>query len=161
MNLKLLPFTLSILFILVTTSGLAQDYDLKTTQQEYVHESIDSIVTIRRNSVYAGILSINYSRMISGEKQMFTVGGGLSFAPAAFDFGGVGLMAETTLLTGGKKHFFEPGLLVYFDADIIAPMVRAGYHYQDPEGYLFRAGILFTYMDGFTLLPALSIGYSF
>ena len=70
-------------------------------------------------------------------------------------------MAEATVLTGGIKHFFEPGILMYFESDIFAPMLRLGSRYQDPVGFLFRAGLLFTYMDGYTLLPALSIGYSF
>ena len=85
----------------------------------------------------------------------------MSFAPAAFDAGGIGLMAEATMLTGGIKHFFEPGVLLFADLEVFAPMLRAGYRYQDPVGFLFRAGVLFTYMDGFSLLPALSIGYSF
>ena len=217
---KILPITLSAIFLFMVTCGLAQDYDLivrtkgdsiacridsitesyiyfemkrlniwahthieKTEVSQYKRNAINkkqfifepgssiikspkpvpaaSMRDIQKNSVYVGILSINYSRMIPGDQVMFTVGGGLSFAPAAFDAGSVALMAETTLLKGGIKHFFEPGLLVFIDSHIFAPMVRLGYRFQDPGGFLLRAGLLFTYMDGFTLLPALSIGYSF
>ncbi len=122
---------------------------------------VDSAGEMLHNSIFFGILSVNYSRILRSEKTIFTVGGGLSFVPAAFDAGGVGLMAEATVLTGGIKHFFEPGILMYFDSQIFAPMVRFGYRYQDPVGFLFRAGLLFTYLDGITVLPALSIGYSF
>ena len=71
-------------------------------------------------------------------------------------------MIESTLLTGGGvKHFFEPGILVYFDNDVVWPMVRTGYRYQGPEGFMFRIGALWGYLDGFGFLPAVSIGYSF
>jgi len=119
-----------------------------------------SLRDIGKNSVYLGILSINYSRMIPGDRVAVTVGGGLSFV-TTLDGKAVGLMVETTLLTGGTQHFFEPGLLLYFDSDIIWPMIRTGYRYQGPEGFLFRAAPLFGYMDGFSVLPAISIGYSF
>ena len=114
-----------------------------------------------RNSVYVGVLSVNYSRMIPGDRLGVTIAGGLSFV-TALDGGGIGFMVESTLLTGGGiKHFFEPGILVYFDADVTWLMVRAGYRYQGPEGFLFRIGPLFGYLDGFGVLPAISIGYSF
>jgi len=119
-----------------------------------------SIREIQRNSVYVGILSINYARMIPGDRVGVTIAGGLSFV-TTLDGNAIGLMAETTLLTGGTQHFFEPGLLLYFDTDVVWPMIRTGYRYQGPEGFLFRAAPLFGYLDGFSVLPAISIGYSF
>ena len=116
---------------------------------------------IQKNSVYVGILSVNYSRMIPGDRIGFTVAGGLSFVITAFDSKSVGLLAETTLLIGGTKHFFEPGIMVYYDPDVFGPMIRTGYRYQRPEGFLFRAALLFNFFDELGVLPAISIGYSF
>ena len=174
---KLIPSTIAIAFLFVTPNVVAQNYDRLVTQNELDSElknnpdtinkgsselaSVDTTGDILHNSIFAGILSVNYSRIIYGDNTIFTVGCGLSFAPVTFADGSVGLMAEASILKGSTKHFFEPGLLMYLDANIFAPMVRAGYRYQDPWGFLFRAGILFAYMDGFSVLPALSIGYSF
>jgi len=187
MTIKALSATLITTILFVAANSFAQDYGLITAQKEdfskfrqnqtienefpvnsdtTINESgapalNDSIMVFRQNSIFAGILSVYYSRLIQGENAIFTVGGGVSFFAAAFDAGSFGLVAEATLLKGGIKHFFETGVLLYADLNIIGPMVRAGYRYQDPEGFLFRAGLLFTYLDGFTVLPALSIGYSF
>ncbi len=187
MTKKTLSTALSTIILIVAANSFAQDYYLLADQKEdfskfrqnktllnefpFISDSTvnksgeqalnDSIVVFRKHSIFAGILSVNYSRMFQGENAIFTVGGGLSFAATAFDAGGVGLMVEATVLKGGIKHFFEPGVLLYADLEVFAPMLRAGYRYQDPGGFLFRAGLLFTYWDGFSLLPALSIGYSF
>jgi len=125
-----------------------------------------SIRDIQRNSVYVGILTVNYSRMIPGDRVGFTVAGGISF------FGG--LLAETTILIGSTKHFFEPGFGAYcgFEIDydegidynslMFGAVIRTGYRYQGPGGLLFRVAPLFGVLDGdFGILPALSIGYSF
>ena len=124
-----------------------------------------SIRDIQRNSVYVGIFSLNYARLIPGDRVGFTVAGGLSF------FGG--LLAETTILIGGTKHFFEPGFMAYlgfgredweidYNSLMFIPVIRTGYRYQGPEGFLFRVAPLFGVSDGdFGIIPALSIGYSF
>jgi len=120
-----------------------------------------SIRDIQKNSVYVGILSFSYARMIPGEHVGVNLAGGLSFLGAIFG-DGVGFMGEISLLTGGGvKHFFEPGFFIVTDFDDTFPMVRAGYRYQGPDGFSFRAGILLGYDDGLSGLPALSIGYSF
>ena len=113
-----------------------------------------SFWNIQRNSVYVGIFSANYSRMIPRDGVAYTIAGGVSFIVG-------GLIAETTILKGGTKHFFEPGIMIYFDTEIFWPMIRVGYRYQDPKGFLFRIAPLFGYFDGFSVLPAMSIGYSF
>ena len=120
----------------------------------------DSIRDIQKNSVYAGILSINYSRMIPLGKVGINLAGGLSFFGAIYD-DRADFMGEISILTGGTKHFFEPGVLMLIDTDGIWPWIRSGYRYQGPEGFLFRAGVLLSYLDGPSALPALSIGYSF
>jgi len=126
-----------------------------------------SMKELQKNSVYLGILTINYSRMIPGDRVGFTVAGGISFIIG-------GLWAETTILTGGTKHFFEPGFGAYcgFYADgegnidynslMFGYAIRTGYRYQGPKGFLFRIAPLFIVLDGdFGLLPSLSVGYSF
>ena len=117
-------------------------------------QEADSFWGIQRNSVYAGIYTINYSRMIPGDRVAFTIAGGVSVIVG-------GLIVETTMLKGGTKHFFEPGVLMYFDPEVFWPMIRTGYRYQGPKGFLFRIAPLWGYWDGFTVLPAMSIGYSF
>lgn len=119
-----------------------------------------SIRDIQKNSVYVGVLSVNYSRMIPvGDRVGFTVVGGFNFAG--------GLQAETTLLIGGTKHFFEPGFMAiyvmeFYDSPLIFAMIRTGYRYQGPEGFLFRVAPLIGFeKDKFTFLPTITIGYSF
>jgi len=120
-----------------------------------------SIRDIQKNSVYVGILSFSYARMIPSEHVGINLAGGLNFVPALFG-DGIMFMGEISLLTGGgTKHFFEPGFLIATNFDTTLPGVRAGYRYQGPDGFLFRAGILLGYDDGLSGGPALSIGYSF
>jgi len=119
-----------------------------------------SIRDIQKNSVYVGILSFSYARMIPGEHVGINLAGGLSFLIAMFG-DNVGFMGEISLLTGGIKHFFEPGFFVVTDFDDTFPKVRFGYRYQGPDGFLIRAGILLGYDDDLSVGPALSIGYSF
>jgi len=122
---------------------------------------------IRRNSIYAGIGTINYARTF-GAPAVITLGSGLIFAP-------LGIMLESTLLIGGTKHYFEPGINVFICYDpstgaitdfygvpLAGGSIRIGYRYQGPEGFLFRIGpqlIIFSGEVG--ILPAASIGYSF
>ena len=121
-----------------------------------------SIRDIQRNSVYVGILTVNYSRMIPGDRAVFTVAGGLSSIDA------LGLLVESTLLTGRDKHFFEPGIMGVYSPVSYGVFFRTGYRYQGPKGFLFRSALLLGYLyydvEGpyvVNLLPALSIGYSF
>ncbi|MEA3461941.1 MAG: hypothetical protein U9R49_08685 [Bacteroidota bacterium] len=125
---------------------------------------------IQKNSVYIGILSLNYARMIpAGDQVGITFGGGL------YHFDATGVVVESSVIVGGVKHFFESGIMgVYFFGSSIAmdeeeddPIVggvsiRIGYRYQGPEGLLLRAAPNFIFSDeGFIFFPALSIGYSF
>ena len=121
-----------------------------------------SIRDIPKNSVYVGIGSINYARMIPVEHVGINLAGGLNFVGALFG-GGVMLMGEISLLTGGgTKHFFEPGFFILTDFDLTLLMGRIGYRYQRPGGLLFRTGIMLG-SDGSDLSGGFSlcIGYSF
>ena len=138
-------------------------YKSGTSIIESPRQEVGSTRDIQKNSVYVGVLSINYGRLIPFDRVGLTISGSLSFL-TSLDEGGIGFMVESTLLTGGGvKHFFEPGIMLYYDNDVDWPMpfVRTGYRYQGPEGFLFRVAPLWGYLDGFSFLPALSLGYSF
>lgn len=124
-----------------------------------------SIRGLPRNSVYAGAISINYSRLIPGDRLDFTVAGGFQFAVP-------GLQAETTMLIGRTKHYFEPGIMVYhsfmeiYDELVRLTMIRLGYRYQGPKGFLIRIVPMLVWdfnIDDLYVMPAGSIlmGYSF
>jgi hypothetical protein len=124
-----------------------------------------SLYHVRKNSVYIGILSINYARMIPlGQTSGLTLGGGL------INIDGWGVVAESSVLFGSVKHFFEPGIMgAYFfeisdeSGEVVqAVTLRIGYRYQAPMGLLIRLApnLIFSTEDTF-VFPALSIGYSF
>ena len=138
-------------------------YKSGTSIIESPRQEVGSMRDIQKNSVYVGVLSINYGRLIPFDRVGLTISGSLSFI-ISLDEGGIGFMVESTLLTGGGvKHYFEPGIMLYYDnhVDQPWPFVRTGYRYQGTEGFLFRVAPLWGYMDGFSFLPALSLGYSF
>ena len=121
-----------------------------------LYRSAFTMRDIQKNSVYVGILTLNYSRTIPGDHFGFTVAGGLSFLD------GIALQLETTFLLGGTKHFFEPGIFWWHDNIDDFLLIRTGFRYQSSKGFLFRAAPLLTFIDyDFTVLPSLSIGYSF
>ena len=147
-------------------------------KREYVYRPGTSIIdspykslhNVPKNSVYLGMLSINYARMFPlGQTAGLTLGGGL------INIDGWGVVLESSLLFGYSRHFFEPGIMgAYFFAsdeasdepesgdDWSAVTVRAGYRYQGRGGLLFRGAlnIIFDTGDVF-FFPALSIGFSF
>jgi hypothetical protein len=154
-------------------------YQSGTSIIESPRQEQGSIRDIQKNSVYVGVLSINYARMIPlGQTTGLTLGGGL------INIDGWGVVAESSVLLGDVKHFLELGIMgAYFFAsnkepdnpesgDVVSAVsLRIGYRYQGPKGFLFRSALLLGYLsvtfeddylnDGVILLPALSIGYSF
>lgn len=164
MSKKIIQSILLAIFFLLANSGLAQDYDLiVSTKGDSIACHIDSVTesayrgNLPSNSVYIGIMSISYSRVFAGNPVGITIGIGLSYIDAP------GLMIESTLLKGKNRHFFEPGIMGVYQSDLGGGVfIRAGYRYQGPKGFLFRAAPLLGYIDGgFMPLPAISIGYSF
>lgn len=120
-----------------------------------------SIRDIPKNSIYVGILTLSYGRMIPIKNVGICLAGGVSFVAALFG-DDVMLMNEISLLAGGGiKHFFEPGILLVTNFDTILLGPRLGYRYQGSDGFLFRAGVTFSSDDGLSVMPGLSIGYSF
>jgi len=124
-----------------------------------------SLYQVRKNSVYVGMLSINYARMFPlSQKTGLTLGGGL------INIDGWGVVVESSVLFGGVRHFLEPGIMgAYFfepsdESGEVGKAVtlRIGYRYQAPWGLLFRVApnLIFSTEDTY-ILYALSIGYSF
>ncbi len=69
----------------------------------------ESLYHVRKNSVYIGLLSINYARMIPlSQSTGITLGGGL------INFDQWGLVAESSVLLGGTRHFSLPCSFVGF-----------------------------------------------
>ena len=97
--------------------------------------------------------------MIPGKHVIYTFTGGLSFVDA------LGVLAETTVLIGNKKHFFEPGIMIDFSSEFGGiGLIRTGYRYQGSKGFLFRVALMFAYIPGeqdVFLVPGASLGYSF
>lgn len=129
-----------------------------------------SVRDIQKNSVYIGILSLNYARMFpAGDHLGFTVGGGLYHMDAT------GIVGEASVIAGGVRHFFESGVMgVNFFGITPTPdpeddrhfggavSVRMGYRYQSLGGLLLRGAPNFIFADGgFFVFCALSVGYSF
>jgi len=130
----------------------------------------ESLYHVRKNSVYIGMLSINYARMIPlGQTIGITLGGGL------INIDGWGVVAESSVLLGGPRHFFETGIMgAYFftsseepdtlksEDTVSAVSFRIGYRYQAPWGLLFRVAPNFIFSTEDTgVFAALSLGYSF
>ena len=125
---------------------------------------------VRKNSIYVGMISINYARLVPlNQTTGLTLGGGL------INIDGWGVVVESSVLFGGVRHFFETGIMgAYFftsseeqdklrsEDDVSAVTFRIGYRYQAPWGLLFRVApnLIFSTEDTFISL-ALSIGYSF
>ena len=132
--------------------------------------SAASMHHVRKNSVYLGILSINYARMVPlSQTTGLTIGGGV------INIDGWGVVVESSLLFGGFRHFFETGIMGAYifapnqepdnpeSGDVVSAVTfRIGYRYQAPGGFLFRVApnLIFSTEDTF-IAPGLSIGYSF
>ncbi len=80
---------------------------------------------------------------------------------------GWGIVAESSVLYGGVKHFLEPGIMgAYFfepsdeSGEVVkAVTLRIGYRYQAPWGLLFRVAPNFIFStEDSCVWYALSIG---
>ena len=130
---------------------------------------INSVREIQRNSVYVDlhILLINvfYERIFPmNDNLAITAGGGII---QAWGFSSETFIApKLTLLIGGVKHFFEPGIAV--PIAIIGDqdewhMGIVGYRYLGPQGFVFRASVFVQWESGGELLvlPGISLGLAF
>lgn len=130
---------------------------------EEIREPKESLFDLQRNSVCFDakwiLYSLIYERMFPLSDDIgIVLGGGFTLI---FDIlsgsGAFGLplpVGETSLLLGGPKHSFEPGLIIYHSI----VLVRIGYRFQAYKGFLVRPAI--TLIETIPLL-SISIGYSF
>ena len=135
-----------------------QEYYFKpgtsTIESAYVNQ-------LQKNSVYLGLGSLCYGRTFPGNQVSVTVAAGLGWPD------GLGVYLESTVLFGKNKHYFEMGLSSPFLPDdggieALGIIIRCGYRYQGPRGFLFRSAPTLGFVDGDIIpLPALSFGYSF
>jgi hypothetical protein len=113
-----------------------------------------------RNSIVASFLGLSYARTIPFKNNLgLNLGVGLSFFEGR-------AMAESTLLFGSTKYFFEPGVNILFLENETEVLPVVGFRYQNPNGFLFK--ISATYISFINenrsyafFLPILSLGYSF
>lgn len=129
-----------------------------TSYIEPIRQEPGSFFNLPRNSLYLGILTINYSRLFPQENVGITFAGGLSYIDV------LGVTAETTLLIGGMKHFFEPGVMVALSPDYGFLMFRTGYRFQGSQGLLLRVAPMFVFEPSegnIYVVPAASLGFSF
>ena len=132
----------------------------KTSYIARIREEAEITVhNLQKNSFWLGILTINYGRMIPANDRVgISLSAGLSFIDgieyAMFQM-------EGAFLIGGPKHFFEPGLFYFTDYNDHIFLIRTGYRYQAPKGFLIRVAPLITYIGELAVLPSLCIGYSF
>lgn len=116
---------------------------------------------LQKNSIYLGLGSLCYGRTFPGYPASFTIAGGLAWPD------GLGIYLESTAMFGKYKHYFETGLATAFlpyDSGLgfLGVILRCGYRYQGPKGFLFRSAPTLGFIDGEIIpLPALSLGYSF
>jgi len=136
-------------------------YKSGTSIIESPRQEVGSMRDIQKNSVYLGIGTLCYGRTFPGNPVGFAIGIGIASAD------GFGIYAEATMLIGRDKHYFETGLSAAIvtlvdDPDFLGPIIRCGYRYQGPKGFLFRSAPTLGLIDGDIIpLPALSLGYSF
>jgi hypothetical protein len=145
-----------------------QHYEYRAiNRQDYVFKSGSSTIESRlekrlqKNSVYVGLGSLCYGRTFPLGTANIAVAGGLAWPD------GLGMYLESTVFMGKRKHFFETGLATALlpdegSVEAVGIIIRAGYRYQGPKGFLFRSAPTIGFFDGDIMpLPALSFGYSF
>ncbi len=127
-----------------------------------IREPKESMFDLQRNSVYLEskrvFYSLIYERMFPLSDHLGLIfGGGYTLVLDILSGGGAFglLVGETSLLLGGPKHNFEPGVIIYSGGGY---MVRIGYRFQGYKGLILRPSIDF--INAFPLL-SFSIGYSF
>jgi hypothetical protein len=149
-------------------------YDYKSIRPvDYRIETGSSIINStydnapRKNSVYIGIGTLTYSRILVSNPVGIALAAGFLYVDAP------GVWVESSLLFGKSKHYFEPGINLFYlfnteptpeeDNSVRGLGLRFGYRYQAPGGFLFRVApnILFSEDEEAVLVPAVSLGYSF
>ena len=119
----------------------------------------NTVFYVRKNSIYLEweyiFISLNYDRIIPLSNKL-----GLSLRLGVMGskiLNKIRILGESTLLIGGLKHFFDPGIGIMYNERFLK-FIRIGYRFQGSNGILFRfAPILVRGAPFF----GISIGYSF
>ena len=121
----------------------------------YSQEDSITMKDIKRNSIYVENLvifpSIHYDRILPVSKRA-----GVVLKVGAFHYAGWAFTGEVSMLLGGTKHFFEPG--VGFEADLNFHS-HLGYRYMGPKGLLLKGGIHI--VKNVPVFPTFGLGISF
>lgn len=144
------------LLIVISSSAFSQNQDEKVTSSN-VSTVGTTMFDIKHNAVYnEDILAFCYERLFP-VKDKFGIalkGGVVIFDPFL-------LIAEVATVFGAPKHFFETGVgaipdVIYGGGFLT---LRAGYRYQAPKGFLFKASAIYS-PDNF-IIPVITLGYAF
>jgi len=135
--------------------------------------SAEDMYSIPRNAVYTDLLAfynyeylapLNYQLglttklgVLNGDKLMVVVETGL-VAPGPQHFAELGIGALINTNTDGYDFMLKSGILSGLEDDFYFT-IRAGYRYQAPGGFLFKAGGL--YSPGNFIIPLIGLGYVF
>ncbi len=116
-----------------------------------------NMFTIRHNAfIVEDLLFYSYERLIPlSENAAFGIKAGIMVWDPFMPQG------EFSFVGGGPKSFFEIGFGGIIDISDEGGFftMRAGYRYQAPKGFLFKASAIFS-PDNF-ILPLIGIGYAF
>jgi hypothetical protein len=95
--------------------------------------------------------SVNYCRLIPlKDHNRLSVGAGINY----FAFGFWWASAESTILIGKTRHFFEAGVEVNYPFEDIPGFTIVGYRFQGYNGLILKANL-------HLIFPMVAIGYSF
>lgn len=149
------------IFILLISGALTSfsinQESKKSTQSESLTTS--SMFDMPRNAVYnEDIIAFFYERLFPVSKQV-----GIALKGGFVIWDPLMPAAEMAVVLGRTKHFVEAGVgtIPNFDNDEGYDFItiRAGYRYQAPKGFLFKASALYS-PDNF-ILPLIGVGYAF
>jgi len=159
-----------VIFLLLSTSSLAQDYDLiVTTNGDSIACHIDSLTD---SHIYFEMKSqntwthtqIDLSSVTRHERNAIHKGqylfkSGTSIIKSVYS----GKLPKNSIYAGIMGfHIFNTNPSSEENNSTSGISVRIGYRFQSRSGFLFRAAPVICFVDGgVVLLPALSIGFSF
>ncbi len=164
------PYVFLVLFLALSFASQAQTDIFRLSIKD---RSAEDMYSIRRNAVYSDLLAFyNYEYLAPLNYRL-----GLSTKLGILNGDKLMVVAETGLLAPGPRHFAEFGIgalinthtdgyQFIFDSSILSSLeddfyftLRAGYRYQAPGGFLFKAGGL--YSPGNFFIPLIGMGFVF
>jgi len=146
---------LIIVFMLTFSLG---SFSQKNSSTQISNSSDEvTMYDIRLNAVFCeDLLMYSYQRLVPVDERL-----ALGLKAGFMIWDPILPLAEFSLVSGGSKNFFEGGVGTILDVfgDDAFLTFRAGYRYQTPNGFLFKASAIYS-PDNF-ILPLIGIGYAF